>query len=246
MSEASLGIWASWIIFVGGFMVFWGSFRQAKAELAKYRDLATAADKEKIKHLWRGRLVTAEGATAAGMPRSTGARSSPRAGTSAHMAVPTREGALPRGGSVPQLRTAYLRTDRRLARVLSESVYDSTLRHPSARSLVGGDHPVATFLGRSHPGPGQILASGRPARHASAGAPSRCGPPARQGDCVPAVCAQTCGSLVRNSAEPVHMQWKCWGFRCLCGNLIATLPGRTRVARCACRARRNYPHATPQ
>jgi hypothetical protein len=66
MSEASLGIWASWIIFVGGFMVFWGSFRQAKAELAKYRDLATAADKEKIKHLWRGRLVTAEGATAAG------------------------------------------------------------------------------------------------------------------------------------------------------------------------------------
>ena len=95
------------------------------------------------------------------MPRSTGARPSPRAGTSAHMAVPTREGALPGGGSVPQFRTAYLRTDRRSARVLSESVYDSTLRHPSARSLVGGDHPVATFLGRSHPGPGQILASGR-------------------------------------------------------------------------------------
>ena len=66
VSEASLGIGASWIVFVGGFMVLWGSFRQAKAELAKYRDLATDADKEKIKQLWRGRFVTAEGATAAG------------------------------------------------------------------------------------------------------------------------------------------------------------------------------------
>ena len=33
---------------------------------------------------------------------------------------------------------------------------------PSACPLVGDDHPVAAFLGRSHPGPGQILASGRP------------------------------------------------------------------------------------
>jgi hypothetical protein len=157
-----------------------------------------------------------------GMPRSTGARSSPQAGTSAHMGVPTREGALPGGGSVPRFRTAYLRTDRRSARVLSESVYDPTLRHPLARSLVGGDHPVATILGRSHPGSGQILASGRLARHSSTGAPSRCCLPARQGDCSPAVCAQTCGSLVRNDPEPVHMQWKCWGFRCLCRTLIGT------------------------
>lgn len=65
-------------------------------------------------------------------------------------------------------------------------------------------------------------------------------------DCFPADCVQTCGSLVRNGAEPVHMQWKCWGFLCLCRHLIGTLPGRTRVARCACRERRNYPHATPQ
>ena len=64
MSEASLGIGASWIVFFGGFMVFWGSLRQAKAELAKYRDLATDADKEKIKQLWRGRFLTAEGPTA--------------------------------------------------------------------------------------------------------------------------------------------------------------------------------------
>jgi hypothetical protein len=41
-------------------------------------------------------------------------------------------------------------------------------------------------------------------------------------DRFPAVCAQTCGSLVRNGPEPVHMQWKCWGFRCLCRNLIGT------------------------
>ena len=66
MSEASLGIGASWVVFFGGFMVLWGSFRQAKAELAKYRDLATDADKEKIKQLWRGRFVTAEGTTTAG------------------------------------------------------------------------------------------------------------------------------------------------------------------------------------
>ena len=85
-----------------------------------------------------------------------------------------------------------------------------------------GTQPVATFLGRSHPGSGQILASGRLARHASTGAPSRCCLPVRQGDCFPAVCAQTCGSLVRNGPEPVHMQWKCWGFRCLCRNLIGT------------------------
>jgi hypothetical protein len=59
-------------------------------------------------------------------------------------------------------------------------------------------------------------------RHASTGAPSRCCLPTRQEDCFPAVCAQTCGSLVRNGPEPVHMQWKCWGFRCLCRNLIGT------------------------
>jgi hypothetical protein len=43
------------------------------------------------------------------------------------------------------------------------------------------DHRAAPagFLGRSHPGPGQILASGRLARHASTGAPSHCCLPAR-------------------------------------------------------------------
>ena len=79
---------------------------------------------------------------------------------------------------------------------------------------------MAAFLGRSHPGPSQILASGRLAGRASTGAPIRyyC-LPARQQDCFPAVCAQTCGSLVRNGAEPVHMQWKCWGFRCLAATM---------------------------
>ena len=117
---------------------------------------------------------------------------------------------------------------------------------PSACPLVGDDHPVAAFLGRSHPGPGQILASGRPARHASTGAASRCCLPARQQDCFPAVCAQTCGSLVRNGAEPVQTQWKCWGFRCLAATMVGALPGRARVAPCAGRENRNYPHATSQ
>ena len=38
---------------------------------------------------------------------------------------------------------------------------------------------------------------------------------------LPAVCAQTCGSLVRNGAEPVHTQWKCWGFRYLAPTMTA-------------------------
>ena len=37
--------------------------------------------------------------------------------------------------ALPGFRTAYLCTDRRSAPILSESVYDSTLRHPSARSF---------------------------------------------------------------------------------------------------------------
>jgi hypothetical protein len=80
---------------------------------------------------------------------------------------------------------------------------------------------------------GQILASGRLAGHASTGAPICHGLPARQQDCFPAVCAQTCGSLVRNGAEPVHKQWKCWGFRCLAATMTGPLPGRARVAPCA-------------
>ena len=88
---------------------------------------------------------------------------------------------------------------------------------------LGDDHPVAAFLGRSHPGPGQILASGGLAGHASTGAPTCYCLPARQQDCLPAVCAQTCGSLVRNGAEPVHTQWKCWGFRCLAATMTGAL-----------------------
>jgi hypothetical protein len=65
MSEASLDTWASWFVFGGGFMVLWGSFRQAKAELAKYRDLATEADKEKVMDLWRVRFVTGSEKTTA-------------------------------------------------------------------------------------------------------------------------------------------------------------------------------------
>jgi|ERR1700729_2681048 hypothetical protein len=63
---------------------------------------------------------------------------------------------------------------------------------------------------------------------------------------LPAVCAQTCGSLVRNGAEPVHTQWKCWGFRCLAATMTGPLPGRARVGPCAYRENQNYPHATPQ
>jgi hypothetical protein len=65
MSKASLGTWASWIIFVGGSMVLWGSLRQAKAELAKYRRLATETDLNNIKDLWRIRFVTGSKETTA-------------------------------------------------------------------------------------------------------------------------------------------------------------------------------------
>jgi hypothetical protein len=116
----------------------------------------------------------------------------------------------------------------------------------AACPLGDGDRPVATFLGRSHPGLGQILASGRLAGHTSTGAPICYCLAARQQDCFPVVCAQTCGSLVRNGAEPVHKQWKCWGFRCLAETITGPLPGRARVASCACRENWNYPHATPQ
>ena len=105
---------------------------------------------------------------------------------------------------------------------------------------------VAAFLGRSHPGPGQILASGQLARRASTGAPIRYCLPARQQACFPAACAQACGSLVRNGAEPVHTRWKCWGFRRLVATVTGPLPGKARVASCACRENRSYPHATPQ
>jgi hypothetical protein len=69
--------------------------------------------------------------------------------------------------------------------------------------------------------------------------------PGRQ-DCFPSVCAQTCGSLVHNDAEPVHTQWKCWGFRCLAATMTGPLPGTAPVASCAYRENRNYPHANPQ
>ena len=36
---------------------------------------------------------------------------------------------------------------------------------------------------------------------------------------LPAVCVQTCGSLVCNRPEPVHTQWKFWGFRCLAATM---------------------------
>ena len=63
----------------------------------------------------------------------------------------------------------------------------------------------AAFLGRSHPGPGQILASGRLARHASTGAPSRC--------CLCTNMWITCAQRRRACANPVEM-------------LGITLPGR--------------------
>jgi len=76
-------------------------------------------------------------------------------------------GALRGGGSVPRFRTAYLRTDRRSARVLSESVYDSTLRHPSARSgrrgPSGGCLPGA-ISSRPRPDP-RIRPAGQARKH---------------------------------------------------------------------------------
>jgi hypothetical protein len=63
------------------------------------------------------------------------------------MAVPTREGALPRGGSVPPVQDRLPAHSSPVGARSLRIRHDSTLRHPSARSLVGGDHPVATFLG---------------------------------------------------------------------------------------------------
>jgi hypothetical protein len=60
------------------------------------------------------------------------------------------------------------------------------------------------------------------------------------------LCAQTCGWLVRNGAESVHTQWKCWGLRCMAIAMTGPLPGKARVASCACRESQNYPHATLQ
>jgi len=51
----------------------------------------------------------------------------------------------------------------------------------------------------------------------------------RRQDYFPAVCAQTCGWLVRNGAKPVHRRWKCWGFRRLAGTRRGHLPGRARA-----------------
>jgi len=47
--------------------------------------------------------------------------------------------------------------------------FPDTVDARAASPLGGGDHPVAALLGRSHPGLGQILASGRLAAHASTG-----------------------------------------------------------------------------
>jgi hypothetical protein len=94
----------------------------------------------------------------------------------------------------------------------------------------------------SHPDP-RIQLAGRARKH------QRADPllPASQATgLLPAVCAQTCGSLVRNGAEPVHTQWKCWGFRCLAATMTGPLPGKARVTSCACRENRNYPHAAPR
>ena len=110
------------------------------------------------------------------------------------------------------------------------------------RFLFREDVPHGAISSRSGPDP-RIRPAGQARKHRRA---EPLLPASAARDCFPAVCVQTCGSLVRNGAEPVHMQWKCWGFLCLCRHLIGTLPGRTRVARCACRERRNYPHATPQ
>jgi hypothetical protein len=75
--------------------------------------------------------------------------------------------------------------------------------------LGGGDRPVAAFLGRSHPGPGQILASGRLAGHASTGAPSRCCLPAPATGLLPCcLCTNmwmTCAQRHRACAYAVEM-----------------------------------------
>jgi hypothetical protein len=96
----------------------------------------------------------------------------------------------------------------------------------------------------SRPGPDpRIRSAGRARKHRRADLLL----PASQGTgLLPAVCAQTCGSLVRNGAEPVYKQWKCWGFRRAAATMTGPLPGRARVASCACRENRYYPHTRPQ
>jgi len=78
----------------------------------------------------------------------------------------------------------------------------------AACPLGDGDHPMAAFLGRSHPGPGQILASGRLAGHASTGAPIRYCLPARHRTASYCLCTNmwiTCAQRRRACAYAVEM-----------------------------------------
>lgn len=79
-----------------------------------------------------------------------------------------------------------------------------------AACSLGDDHPAAAFLGRSHPGTGQILASGRLARHASTGAPIYYCLPASQATGLPSCCLCTnmwitCAQRRRACAYAVEM-----------------------------------------
>lgn len=57
MSGADLTDVEAWLVFVGGAVVLWGSWRQAKIELAKYKHLASKEELAAIKTRWRGRQL---------------------------------------------------------------------------------------------------------------------------------------------------------------------------------------------
>jgi len=110
---------------------------------------------------------------------------------------------------------------------------------PPPRPKGGDEYPRPAFI-RVHPSLGWNLASGLPAVSCKHWRADRL--PTRHEDCLPAGCAQTCGRLVRNKAEPVRKRWKCWGFRCLAAPITGLFPGNTPAEPCVYRENRNCPH----
>jgi len=103
-----------------------------------------------------------------------------------------------------------------------------SLRQAQHRRCVLAEQPGSLSLIRTRsPQPITLRETGRPTGMPvpDGGLIRCCLPAGRPEDCF-GVCAQTCGWLVRNGAEPVRTQWKCWGFRCRAAIGTGPLPGR--------------------